>query len=135
MKSVKTSCFFPEDALKKADSCLGIFDGFPERTPIRTVPDGPLFGNGDLGAVAGCDERALRFYISKNDLWHAAFEQLGGGVKSLGFLEIRPDNPVSLSFRAAQRIAHAEIITDISKTKDLLRAQVSSSVMWEPRVS
>ncbi len=29
---------------------------------------------------------------------------------------------------------NAEIITDISKTKDLLRAQVSSSVMWEQSV-
>ena len=29
---------------------------------------------------------------------------------------------------------NAEIITDISKTKDLLRVQVSSSVMWEQSV-
>lgn len=133
MKSVKTSCFSPEDALKKADSCRGIFDGFPERTPIRTVPDGPLFGNGDLGAVAGCDERALRFYISKNDLWHAAFEQFGGGVKSLGFLEIRPENPVNLSFQAEQRIAHAEIITDLAFQDDGNKEQHLRIRSYAPR--
>lgn len=85
--------FQPQDVLEKVASCYGTFQDFPSQTPNKAVPDGPLFGNGDLGIVVGADKQSLRFYLSKNDLWCATVEQYGGGVKSLGFLEMQLDSP------------------------------------------
>ena len=130
---MNTANFTAENALEKARACRGIFNGFPSRTPTRTVPDGPLFGNGDLGVVTGCDGRALRFYISKNDLWHAAPEQLGGGVKALGFLEIRPENPVDLSLHAEQQTAHADVTADLMFQDDGCKEQHIRICAYAPR--
>lgn len=95
--------------LQKVSQYYGKFDAFPSKTPCSAVPDGPLFGNGDLGVVVGCDEHTLRFYLSKNDIWCAAIEQRGGGVKALGAIELHLNTVYNLEFYAEQHILHAEV--------------------------
>ena len=48
---------------------IAIFISPPTRVPTRTMPDGPLLGNGDVGVVLAGPPEAQTFYIGKNDFW------------------------------------------------------------------
>lgn len=58
--------------VEKVQQYEGIFSSFPVKTPTAGEPDGPLFGNGDIGVVAGGTGEALTFWLSKNDFWSSA---------------------------------------------------------------
>ena len=98
------------DVLSKVSAIYGSFDGFPKNTPSKGVQDGPLVGNGDVGVVIGGKDETVQIYISKNDFWYAAPGTKGGGIKSFGYLNISiADDPVDVTFKAKQKILHAEI--------------------------
>jgi alpha-L-fucosidase 2 len=44
------------------------FDAPPRYVPTDDMPDGPLLGNGDVGAVLGGPPEKQVFYIAKNDI-------------------------------------------------------------------
>jgi len=60
----------------------------PGRVPSRDTVDGPLLGNGDLGAVIGGKPEAQRFWISKNNFWRLIDGHRTGGPRLFGGLEV-----------------------------------------------
>ncbi|MCX6887596.1 MAG: hypothetical protein NTX27_21460, partial [Verrucomicrobia bacterium] len=46
-----------------------VFEAPPRNVPTKSMPDGPLLGNGDVGVVLAGPPEAQRFHIGKNDFW------------------------------------------------------------------
>ncbi|MGI6691978.1 MAG: glycosyl hydrolase family 95 catalytic domain-containing protein [Christensenellales bacterium] len=87
----------------------GVFLSTPKNTPTKGVPDGPLIGNGDMGAVWGIHQNELTCWIGKNDMWSAKPHQCGGGVKSLAVMSLASNALSKGTFRAQQHLAEAYI--------------------------
>ncbi|MEI6534571.1 MAG: hypothetical protein WCN98_04460 [Verrucomicrobiaceae bacterium] len=68
-----------------------VFGSLPKGTPSKTVVDGPLMGNGDMGAcIAGIDN-GMRFWLCKNDFWKLAhdFKTGPGGPRVFGGIDVK----------------------------------------------
>lgn len=103
------------DVISKVASIYGEFNGETEKTPSRQVPDGPLMGNGDVGAVFSAKDNELRLYFTKNDFWFARPGRDGGGIKPFAYLQLfLADDPYDICYSAKQRILHAETEYEIS---------------------
>jgi len=61
----------------------------PRRVPSRDTVDGPLLGNGSLGAVISGKPESQRFWISKNNFWRLTDGHRKGGPRLFGGLEIQ----------------------------------------------
>lgn len=67
------------------------FRGLPKGTPSKTIVDGPLLGNGDMGVcIAGIDG-GQRFWLCKNDFWKLAHDYRTGpsGPRVFGGVDVR----------------------------------------------
>ena len=110
MKKEDFSMFHPEEKVSQYE---GVFSAFPVKTPTAGEPDGPLFGNGDIGVTAGGSAEALTFWISKNDFWSSAnINQKGErvcGVKCFGTLKICSEALKNAAFSARQKIGTADV--------------------------
>lgn len=49
--------------------CKGIYSGPNNNIATSGLPDGPLLGNGNVGAVGSCDQNWARFYLTTTDFW------------------------------------------------------------------
>jgi alpha-L-fucosidase 2 len=71
-----------------------VFRGLPKGTPSKTIVDGPLLGNGDMGVcIAGVDN-GQRFWLCKNDFWKLAHDYNIGpsGPRVFGGIDVKfPD--------------------------------------------
>jgi len=68
-----------------------VFASLPKGTPSKTVVDGPLLGNGDMGVcIAGIDH-GMRFWLAKNDFWKLAhdFKSGPGGPRVFGGIDVQ----------------------------------------------
>lgn len=106
----------------------GVFTEFPSTRQTTAAPDGPLFGNGDIG-VAVCavqndyaealdaTQKTLAFRIGKNDFWHATWPQRSGsctaGCKGFGILKLYAQSLQDVTFRARQVLATADVEIDL----------------------
>ncbi|GAB3976409.1 hypothetical protein GCM10029978_063210 [Actinoallomurus acanthiterrae] len=86
--------------------------------PTKPVTDyfsnGPLLGNGDLGAVVGGDTHSETFYLSKNDFWN---NSSANGVR-----------PIPLGGLTLRTASGNDSSTTYSQTQDLLNAEVRSDL-------
>ena len=67
-----------------------VFRGLPKGTPSKTIVDGPLLGNGDMGVcIAGIDH-GQRFWLCKNDFWKLAHDYKIGpsGPRVFGGIDV-----------------------------------------------
>ena len=106
----------------------GIFTEFPSVRQSTAVPDGPLFGNGDIG-VAVCatqndyeqaldaTQKNLTFRIGKNDFWHATSPSKSGatssGCKGVATLKMFSVPLQEAVFRARQVLRTADVEIDL----------------------
>jgi hypothetical protein len=87
----------------------------PGRVPSRDVVDGPLLGNGDLGAVISGNPEAQRFWISKNNFWRLKDGHRQGGPRLFGGLEINIPALAGGTYRIEQEIYPAITISRFAK--------------------
>jgi len=68
-----------------------VFQGIPKGTPSKTIVDGPLLGNGDLGVCIAGIEGGQRFWLCKNDFWKLARDYRTGpsGPRVFGGLDVK----------------------------------------------
>ncbi|MEI7899490.1 MAG: glycoside hydrolase family 95-like protein [bacterium] len=79
-----------EGAKRVVSPYTAVFKGLPKGTPSKTVADGPLLGNGDMGVcIAGIDS-GQRFWLCKNDFWKLAHDYKTGpsGPRVFGGLDV-----------------------------------------------
>ena len=77
------------------DPTLGIWTSPPRMVPSGKEVDGPLIGNGDIGAVIGGNSSKLSFYIGKNDMWYFGKKNQLYGKTIIGLGGITFDIPTS----------------------------------------
>jgi alpha-L-fucosidase 2 len=87
----------------------GVFTRPAQHIPTKTVPDGPLSGNGDLGIVIGGKPDSQTIYISKVDFWKAKRGYPEGGVCLPGGLNISIPELKGATFYAEQFIADGTV--------------------------
>ena len=107
--------------IEKVEKYEGIFTDFPQRMPTAGVPDGPLFGNGDLGIAAGGSGDALTLWLSKNDCWYATYRHQGrdciNGCQGLGTLKLCSPALKDAAFLAKQKMASADVEIDLENAE------------------
>ena len=81
----------------------GTWHSVPRGVPSRSMPDGPLLGNGDLGAVLGGRPEQLTFYIGKSDF----FGVERGHIMPVGRLQFSIEHFRQASCRLTQDIGPA----------------------------
>ena len=96
----------------------GVFTQPAQHMPTKTVPDGPLSGNGDVGIVIGGNPDFQTFYISKVDFWKSKRGYPEGGVCLPGGLNISIPELKGATFYAEQLIADGTV-NEVFKKDDL----------------
>lgn len=114
---------------------VGVWAERPAKTPSPNVQDGPLLGNGDLGAALAAPAgvsggNALLYYLAKSDLWatnlcvdnpappmsllptYEFYQMLGAGFLAIG-PGVVPDAPAPPAFAAAQDLASATVTASV----------------------
>jgi len=103
---------------KNWDAFDGVFTQLPSLVPTSGVPDGPLFGNGDMGIAVGGQTDELTFWISKKDMWHASLARRQGHsiacAKGLGMLRFLSPALKNAAFHARQIIRSADVEIDLT---------------------
>ena len=87
----------------------------PSRVPSRDTVDGPLLGNGDLGAVISGAPEAQRFWIGKNNFWRLRDGHRQGGPRLFGGLEVNIPALTGASYRIEQQFFPALTTSRFSK--------------------
>lgn len=120
----------PADEAKRIVSQhKAVFVAPPRGTPSRFAVDGPLLGNGDLGAAIGGPGEAQRFWISKNDFWRILSVYKQGGPRVFGSLNIDAPAMKGASYRVEQDLYTAVTVAKFVKDKTTLtmRSQVAAT--------
>ena len=62
----------------------------PKGAPSKTIVDGPLLGNSDMGVCISAIDNGQRFWLCKNDFWKLAFDQKTGpaGPRVFGGVDV-----------------------------------------------
>ncbi|MFI6294932.1 glycosyl hydrolase family 95 catalytic domain-containing protein [Nonomuraea sp. NPDC050790] len=94
----------------------GVLTAPPEQVPTDGYPDGPLLGNGDLGAVIGGDRHTQTFHLTKSDLWTSTTAKDCTPIAFGGVTVRKPPGATELE-------------TTYRQTTDLLNAEVRSE-LW-----
>ncbi len=110
-----------------------VFRTPPEHVPVSGVPDGPLMGNGDIGAAVGGPAELQTFYLGKNDFWYAR-EGGGegvphGGPRMVGGVDVAIPDLAGADYAAEQRLTDATVATTLSRgeTSVTLRGWVAAT--------
>jgi hypothetical protein len=99
--------------------CTSVITSPPKRVPSPRDVDGPLLGNGDLGAVLAGPPEEQSIYLGKNDFWsQQQFPLPVGGLKLL-IPELR-----GASYRQEQDILNAEVRGIFGKGDLTIRTRV-----------
>ena len=56
--------------------------------PSKTIVDGPLLGNGDMGCCISAIDKGYRFWLCKNDFWKLTDRSESGGPRVFGGLDV-----------------------------------------------
>ncbi len=87
----------------------------PGRVPSRDVVNGPLLGNGNLGAVISGPPEAQKYWISKNNFWRLKDGHRQGGPRLFGGLDININDLKGGTYRVEQDIYPAITISTFTK--------------------
>jgi alpha-L-fucosidase 2 len=93
-----------------------VMEAPPRKVPSRDSVDGPLLGNGNLGAVISGAPETQRFWLSKNNFWRLKDGHREGGPRLFGDLAINIPALAGATYRIEQEIFPA--ITTSRFTKD-----------------
>lgn len=93
----------------------------PGRVPSRDTVDGPLLGNGNLGAVISGKPEAQRFWIGKNNFWRLRDGHRQGGPRLFGGLEVNIPALTDGSYLLEQQLFPALTTSRFSKGDSTVR--------------
>jgi alpha-L-fucosidase 2 len=97
---------------------VGTFSAPPKVFPSTKTVDGPLLGNGDLGAAIGGPANRLAIYFGKNEFWtdslwyktnNVPHPLWGGGILPMVKLELQIDALNGASYNMEEALATAEV--------------------------
>ncbi len=134
----------PPCFLRPRAAChVGVWDAAPHRTPSSGVVDGPLLGNGDLGAGLSASGAAATWWIGKSDMWatntavdsptptlhsDAFYTAIGAGS-----LAVVPADSAFLgsgaTFAATQDLASASVAATLSAGGGALNLSFASAII------
>ena len=108
----------------------------PEQSGKKSIPDGAINGNGDLGIILGNCENGMRIYISKADLWQGIESHDRGGLKPLGYIDIPVSEKLYNNYYVEQDMDKGELRCVFKDGADLCEIHVracrtENSIMLE----
>ena len=91
-----------------------VFEAPPRNVPTKSMPDGPLLGNGDVGVVLAGPPEAQRFHIGKNDFWtrHPG----NASIITVGTVSLFIPELQGASYHQEQNLATAQVEGTFTKT-------------------
>ncbi len=92
-----------------------VMDAPPRKVPSRDSVDGPLLGNGSLGAVISGAPEAQRFWLSKNNFWRLKDGHREGGPRLFGDLAIQMPALAGATYHLEQQIFPACAVAQFTK--------------------
>lgn len=96
-----------------------VFTNPPRLVPTRSMPDGPLLGNGDVGVVLAGPPEAQQFFIGKNDFWRRP----DASVMAVGCVTLLMPALQGASYRQEQDLAKAEVRGTFTKDGTTVRTR------------
>jgi hypothetical protein len=105
-----------------------VMDRLPERVPGRTSPDGPLLGNGSMGAIitGKPDAWPLQFWICKNNFCKLRHDHRKTGPRPFGGLNIHIPALIDGSWHVEQELFPA--MTTATFVKDDVTVNMRSFI-------
>ena len=97
---------------KVLTDCTGHYSGVNNNVATSGLPDGPLLGNGNVGAVGSCDNTWSRFYITTTDFWTGA--HLNAVPLPIGGVNLIVGGSSGSGVEQDQNLLNAEIITRLN---------------------
>jgi uncharacterized protein (TIGR02145 family) len=97
---------------KVLTDCVGLYRGINNNVATSGMPDGPLLGNGAVGAVGSCDTTWGRFYITTSNFWSGA--HLNAVPLPIGGVNIIAGGSLGTGVQQEQSLLNAEIVTRLS---------------------
>ena len=95
--------------------------------PSKTIVDGPLLGNGDMGVCISAIDKGQRFWLCKNDFWKLTDRPQSGGPRVFGGLDVKlPEH--GGGWPAEQRLYEAVTVSTYARGKDDGRVEMRSWV-------
>lgn len=117
----------------------------PVYSGVSSNCDGSVSGNGDLCVITGAQDKGLRLYLSKIDLWHFVESHDDGGLRPLGIIDV--DLPAELlnqyteiqnmdngTIEVACGKNQVNISIKVNKTENSLMLEFSGTVKVRPEV-
>lgn len=88
---------------------IALIDRKPVYSGKRSIPDGAVNGNGDLGIILGSSPNGLRVYLCKCDVWMGLERGDSGGLRPLGVLDIPVPAELYNRYRVEQDMDRGEL--------------------------
>ncbi|MHC4251956.1 MAG: hypothetical protein ACYS9X_22785, partial [Planctomycetota bacterium] len=114
-----------------------------KQAPSKTIVDGPLMGNGDLGVCISAVEDAKRFWLCKNDFWKLTRDHPSGpsGPRVFGGVDVKVPGygggwpaeqdfytaVTTATYRRARSDARVEMRSWVSATENVLVIELAAS--------
>ena len=84
--------------------------------PSKTIVNGPLLGNGDMGVCISAIDKGQRFWLCKNDFWKLTDRTQSGGPRVFGGLDVKlPEH--GGGWPAEQRLYEAVTVSTYARGK------------------
>ena len=116
----------PSDAERIVSKYRTLFEAPPSVIPSRQAVDGPLLGNGNVGAVISGKPESQYYWLSKNSFWRLRDGQRQGGPRPFGGLEIHIPALSNATYRVLQKLYPA--ITESQFSKGAITVEMRSLV-------
>ena len=105
----------PAEAARIVAQYKLVMDAPPRKVPSRDAVDGPLLGNGNLGAVISGAPETQQFWLSKNNFWRLKDGHREGGPRLFGDLAIHIPALAGASYHLEQQIYPAIAVARFTK--------------------
>ncbi len=99
----------------------------PKGTPSKTIADGPLLGNGDMGVCISAIDKGQRFWLCKNDFWKLTDRTDSGGPRVFGGIDVNLPG-LEGGWPAEQRLYEAVTVSTYARGKGDGRVEMRSWV-------
>src|SRR5579863_1051148 len=105
----------------------GVFSAPPALIDTDATPDGPLLGNGDVGAVVLGTIDAMTFVLGKNEFWSLASSGRGavGTVKAMARLSVSMPGMQGASYSMIEELGPGQVFGIFR-----LNANVVNTTSW-----
>ncbi len=103
---------------------IAVIKSPPQRSGKESIPDGAITGNGDLAVILGNADKGLRIFLSKTDVWYAVEKESEGGLRPVGYIDIRIPSALYKNYLVEQDMDSAVLRCSFSSARKKLDIEI-----------